>query len=211
MTPYNLFEQIRTATYKTSGDCVDWAIDVCDSEKTIFLLFEPSKQKRDWINNFNFPVKIYKKQQSCLMVARGWGRAYKSCNDEIMEALIKMVKEKPDYQVLISGWSYGGAMSLIAAEEFYFRTRIKPSVITFGAPKPLWGRKTKNYCLSCVRDVKQYAHINDIIPYLPPALFGYKHLVKNKIGKDFSILKLFKPQIFHCSYGDKTLYCEDTK
>lgn len=37
MTPYNLFEQIRTATYKTSGDCVDWTIDVCDSEKTIFL------------------------------------------------------------------------------------------------------------------------------------------------------------------------------
>lgn len=143
------------------------------------------------------------------MVTRRWGQAYKSCNDEIMEALIKIVK-KTDYQVLISGWSYGGAMSLIAAEDFYFRTKIKPSVVTFGAPKPLWGRKTKNYCLSCVRGVWQYAHINDIIPYFPPSLSGYKHLLKNKIGKNFLILKLFKPQIFHCLYSNKNFYGKET-
>lgn len=204
--PYKLFEKIKNANYQTSGDCVDWTIEVDYLEKTITLFFEASKQKRDWINNFNFPVKIYKNQQSCLRVARGWGRAYKSCNDEIMKELIKKVKENPDYEIRICGWSYGGAMSLIAAEDFYFRTKKKPYVITFGAPKPLWGRKTKNYVLSCVNDVKQYAHINDLVPYLPPSLFGYKHLVKNKLGIGFSFFKLFKPQVYHCLYGNKNLY-----
>ena len=206
MEPYELFEKIKKSNYKTSGDCVDWMIGVCHKEKNVYLLFQQSRQKRDWINNFNFPIKIYKNQQSCLKATRGWGRAYKSCNDDIMKELIKKVKENPDYKVIICGWSYGGAMSLLASEDFYFRTKHKPYVITFGAPKPLWGKKTKNYVLSCVKGVRQYAHINDLVPYLPPALFGYKHLVKNKIGKNFSFFKLFKPKIYHCLYGDKNLY-----
>lgn len=77
-----------------------------------------------------------------MWVAKGWADAYKSANDLIMEKLISVLK--PDYNVEICGWSYGGAVALLAAEDFYFRTKIKPDVITFGAPKPLFGNKTKN-------------------------------------------------------------------
>ena len=205
MKPYELFDFIKHCDFITSGDSVDWNVKVDDNEKVIRLVFEESADKRDWVNNFNFPVKLYKKQESCLLAARGWGNAYKSCNDEIMDALILAVNNHSDYEVHIVGWSYGGAMSVIAAEDFYYRTGKKASVYTFGAPKPLWGRKTYKYVLSCVKDVKQYSHVNDCVPLMPP-LLGYKRLSTDKVGKGFSIFKLFNPGVYHCIYGDSTLY-----
>ena len=202
---YNLIKGIKHTEYHTSGDDVQWIILVDSSEKVVRLIFEESAGKRDWQNNLNFPVKIYKKQKSCLKVARGWGDAYKSCNDEIMEELYKAYITKTDYQIDICGWSYGGAMSLLAAEDFYYRTGIKPNVYTFGAPKPLFGSSTKKYVRSCICDIKQYAHVDDCVPLMPP-LIGYTRIVTNYIGGKRNLIELFKPDIYHCIYGNKELY-----
>ena len=208
MKPYELFDLIDSighTEYHTSGDDVQWIILVDDSEKVIRLIFEESAGKRDWINNFNFPVKIYKKQKSCMMVAKGWCEAYKSCNDEIMSSLIQTSTDKPECQVHICGWSYGGAMSLLAAEDFWYRTGIKPCVYTFGAPKPLWGTKTEKYVRSCVDDVKQYSHVDDCVTLMPP-FCGYKRISTDYIGGKRQFIKLFQPQIYHCIYGEPSLY-----
>ena len=208
MKPDELFNYIKSIPHDhfiTSGDNVQWIIKTDTKEKVIRLIFEESADKADWKNNFNFPVKIYKKQESCMLVARGWGNAYKSCNDVIITALCRTVSLIPDYDVHICGWSFGGAMSLLAAEDFYYRTGKKASVFTYGAPKPLWGCKTKKYVRSCVHVVKQWTHINDCVPLMPP-LPGYTRIATDKIGKDFCILKLFQPNIYHQIYGDSTLY-----
>lgn len=96
-------------------------------------------------------------------------------------------------------------MSVLAAEDFHYRTHIKPYVITFGAPKPLWGRKTWEYVKSCVSDAWQYAHVNDVVPLCVP-LPGYRMIHKDKIGSGFCIFKLFRGDIYHCIYGDESLY-----
>ena len=205
MKPNELYEEIKRTQYTKSGDDVDWAVKVYDDEKTVRLLFEESTTDRDWHNNFDFPVKIYKKQESCMKVARGWGNAWKSCNNLVMDALIRAVQVHKNYRVEICGWSYGGAMSVLAAEDFHYRTHIKPYVITFGAPKPLWGRKTWEYVKSCVSDAWQYAHVNDVVPLCVP-LPGYRMIHKDKIGSGFCIFKLFRGDIYHCIYGDESLY-----
>ena len=127
MKPSELFKLIRDSEYITIGDAVDFVIKVFDDEKTIRLLFEESTSLRDWKNNFNFPIKPYKNQE----------------NDEIMENLINSYKVYPDYRIEICGWSYGGAISLLAAEDFYYRTKIKPDVITFGLQKLCSVKKLK--------------------------------------------------------------------
>jgi hypothetical protein len=207
MKPWELYEEIKKTKYTKSGDSVDWAVKVYPDEKLIRLLFEESTEDRDWRNNFDFPIKPYKQQDNTLWFARGWGNAYKSCNDEIMEKLTKTFYELKDqsYTVEVCGWSYGGAMALLAAEDFCYRTGYLPGVVTFGAPKPLWGRKTKKYVASCLAYCFQYAHVNDFVPVCIP-LPGYRMVNKVKVGKDFCILKYFKTGEYHCSYGDKSLY-----
>ena len=186
--------------WKTAGDDVQYSIFSLDDY--CYLVFQQSGSKRDWINNFNFPVKLYKNQESCLLVARGWGNAYKSCNDEVMKAFISQLHGKTP---VICGWSYGGAMSVIAAEDFNYRARLKPIVITYGAPKPLFTKKCQSYVMSCVKEVRQYSHVNDVVTLLPPFL-GYRRLTTTKIGKGFCILKLFQPEKYHCIYGNKEEY-----
>lgn len=202
MKPAELFKLIKKTKYEKVGDELDYLVQVFDDEKTIRLLFEESTSKRDWQNNLNIPIKPYKNQENTLWVAKGWANAYKSANDLIMQKLISTHKQKPDYNIEICGWSYGGAVALLAAEDFYFRTKIKPDVITFGAPKPLFGNKTKEYVKSCCKNVKQYAHKSDVVSYLP---IGYKQLNRVEVGK-FKLINLFKPETYHCCYGDSSLY-----
>lgn len=206
--PWEVYEMIKTAKYTKSGDDVDWTVIVDENFKHVWLVFEESTTKRDWQNNFKFPVKLYKNQESCIRAASGWGDAWKSCNDLIMNEFIAEVNAHPDFSPAICGWSYGGAMALLAAEDFHYRTGKKPAVVTFGAPKPLWGRKTKKYVKSCCGFTAQYEHVNDVVQFMPP-LIGYTRIDTDKCGSGFCVAKLFDAEKYHCLYGDKNIYEEE--
>ena len=210
MFVWNLFKLIKntdkTFTYNDTGDSVNWIVIVDDSEKKVRLLFEESNGKRDWLNNLAFPVKPYKKQQNTLWVAHGWCNAYKSCNDEIQNSFVSTLNKYKDYTPVITGWSYGGAMAVLAAEDFYFRTKIKPVLITFGAPKPIFGKKSKEHIKNCCSIMKQYANVNDLVCCLPP-FPGYKHINKVKVGnRKWNLIEWFKPKKYHTIYDDESIY-----
>lgn len=205
--PEEYFSVLINQVYQKAGMDVDYAIRVDEQEKTICLLFQGSSSETDWKNNFRFPKKPYKQAEKTLYYAGGWCDAWKSCNDQIMKELIKLYVICSDWKVLILGYSYGGAMALLAAEDFYFRTHIKPSVITFGAPKPLWGKKTAEYVRGCCNYVKQYANVNDVVTYCPP-IPGYHRIRTDKVGKPFKLKNLFNPWQYHQMYGEAELYDE---
>lgn len=208
MKAHELYELINSTKYTKSGLDVDWTNIINVTEKTIYLLFAPSNSKLDWINNFRFPFKLYKKQESKMLVAKGWGNAWKSCNDIVVGTTLKLCDANPDYKLIVSGYSFGGAIALLAAEDIAYRSNnsIKPDVITFGAPKPLFGKRSAKYVEQCCNSVIQFSHACDIITYLPPFI-GYRHVDKYVIGT-FNFFNLFKPNIYHTSYGDETLYKE---
>lgn len=209
MTPWDLFKIIKNTKheeYREAGDHVNWIVRVDHDEKAVRLYFEESHGKRDWLNNLAFPVKPYKKQVNTLWVAHGWCNAYKSCNNEIQNDFIQNVNKYPEYQAEICGWSYGGAMAVLASEDFYFRTKIKPIVTTFGAPKPIFGKKSWKHIRDCVASINQYADVNDCVTFMPP-FPGYKHIRKLKVGKrKFNLIEWFKPKIYHTTYDEKDVY-----
>lgn len=207
MKPWKLFKELCDSEYINSGADVDWAVKVYDDEKTVRLLFQGSDEVLDWFNNFNFPIKPYKKQKNTMWVASGWANAYKSCNDKIMDAFISKVNEYKDknYKIEICGYSYGGAMAGIAAEDFNFRTNQKAAVITFGSPKAFFGKKTLAYVKGCVESATQYAHNNDLVTKCIP-LYGYRMIHKNPVGEKFNFFKMFNVNKYHAIYGDKSLY-----
>lgn len=201
MQPWDLFKLIQDTEYDTAGDDIDYKVIVKDGRAV--LLFQESTTKRDWINNFNFPRKLYKDQDRWLLIHRGYGNAWRSANDKIMAEFIK-TSEAVGGVPLIAGWSFGGAMALLAAEDFNYRTGSRPDVITFGAPKvagDLWTQETIYEC----GNFAQYADRNDVVPLCPPFPW-FHHIQKIKVDKRGCITCLFHPEIYHYKYSDLTIY-----
>ena len=169
---------------------------------TLYLYFEDSNGTKDWKDNLNFfPVfaKGYKKYKSHLIVHIGFKKEYHSGNDQIMKELIDKIKKDDIKEVIISGWSNGAAMSTLAAEDLFFRTGIKPTVITFGCPKVCFDKKSAKYIKSCCKDFKEYCNNNDIVTKVPP--IG-RHINKIKVGDKFNLKKLFHPFEYHTNYDN---------
>ena len=202
MKDNELYKLIINTSYTKVGIDVDYAI--LKKEDATYLLFQETTTKIDWKINFQFWAKPYKNQKNPMLIHRGYVKAWKSCNDEIMNTTIKAVAENNHKPLIIAGWSYGGAMAILAMEDYFFRTGLKPQVITFGGPKiiaPLAFR-TKRYLKSCMDTKgKFYCHRSDIVPMIPPF---YQALNKKKLGK--CNLKLFFTGRGHCVYGDGNLY-----
>lgn len=167
-------------------------------EKAVYLIFQESDSDIDWKNNYDFWVTVYKNQQNPLKAHRGFVKAWKSGNDEVMADFISACNENPTFQPYIIGWSHGGAISQLAVEDFYFRTKKKAIVYTFGSPNVWVGKKSVEYVRSCCLLVKQYAQHNDIVASVPPF---YHQLNKVKVGTKFGLLKfLFCVDWYHTTY-----------
>lgn len=199
MKPCEIFSEIIREPWNTSGDDVQWRTIIASGRPV--LAFQGSRSGRDWINNFSFAVKPYKNQVGEFRVHKGYARAWKSCNDDVMEnftALCRLVEARP----IITGHSYGGAIAVLAAEDFHFRTGISPEVVTFGAPKVLWGKASVRHLLDCA-DFACYAQRNDVVPLLPP-IPGYSHCDRTLIGKRFNFFRLFNVGN-HQKYGNESI------
>lgn len=205
MTDSELFLTIKNCdNYKTVGDDVQYCILRNPIEKKVYLMFQETRSDYDWKVNLDFPCKPYKHQDKFYLVHRGYAKAWKSCNDIVMKDFITAWELDPKYTPIVCGWSYGGAMSQMAAEDFYYRTKHKPDVITFGSPKILYFYRTKKHFRNSCNEVKQYAQINDFVTWCIP--FPFVHFIKKvKCGDKFNLIKLIKETAYnHCNY-DKVI------
>lgn len=206
MTPGKLFELIEDIEYHTSGLSVDWNVLVDEVDKTIRLVFQETTSKEDWKTNFSFPAKIYKEQEYIFLVHGGYGKAWKSCNDEVMESFIGATYDHPDYKTEITGWSYGGAMAVIAAEDYKYRTGKKvDELITFGAPKPIFGIISWIHFRKSVAKIKQYCLSYDFVSWLPPFFLRLNTKLVDK-RNCWKLWRVFNIEKYHCSYGNEEYY-----
>lgn len=231
MKLWELFDTLKNKNdWNETGDKVNWSITSMKEENKvkIFLMFQDSNGFRDWVNNLRYFLSIYTKKSyknqksKSLVLHSGFIHAYKSANDVIMKYLLEKIEserknnENSEIEVIITGWSHGGGLSQLAAEDLNFRTRkdiddvnsgIKPKVIVFGSPKVLVFNSTAKYVRSCCSEIVEVSHYNDIITIMPP-LLSYKHISKplKRVGTKLNIIKIFKPSIYHTSYNDKYIY-----
>lgn len=201
MKPNLLFNHIWDIDYNKSGFDLDWKVEVDDIERQVRLLFCPSNSNKDWFINIAGFIPIIKFP---FIYCWGWVSVFDGCKAQIMEEFIRSINEHKDYNVLICGHSYGGTESIIAGIELYKLTKIKPDIITFGAPMQLYFYISKFLAKRCFRSIVQYAHKSDIVTYSPP-IIGLHHVKVKRLGK-FSFKNLFNPYKYHMIYGEEDLY-----
>lgn len=209
----------------TVGAKLDYKIEIDDALKIVRLIFQESNGFLDWVHNFiYFDVRyrdVYSNQVSCIKAHVGFAHLYKSGNDQIMDEFIKIINEHPDYVIEIVGWSQGGAVTQLAAEDLNFRTRTdkdnvdsgkKAHIIAYGSPKVFANdENTMNYIRSCCGSITEIAQHNDMVTYMPP-FNRFCHIDPNfkRTGKATNLFfDWFKPKIYHTSYDDVTLYTEE--
>ena len=217
MKASELYKLIKESKYKKVGSDIDYTIAIgLEDDKTIYLLFEESSSWTDWRHNFAFTARWYKMYSNPKMKCHhGFADAYRSANDIIMQELLEEVAKHPDYKVVIAGWSFGGAMTLLAAEDFNYRTRSdkndvnsgkKATIYTFGGPKVAANEVTAAYITSCVTSFsKQFAHTQDIVTYMPPLWYFHHVLPLIKVGPKLNPIKvfgLFNPFKYHTKYDE---------
>ncbi len=203
MKTSELYKLIKNGTFKKAGSDIDYSIAVgLDNDKTIYLLFKGSTTIIDWKHNFAYTARWYKVYSNPKMKCHhGFADAYRSANDIIMAELLEEVNKHPDYKVVIAGWSFGGAMTLFAAEDFNYRTRSdksdvnsgkKATIYTYGGPKVAADETTAAYIASCVTPFsKQYAHTQDMVTYAPPFWYFRHALPLTKVGPKLNPINVF--------------------
>lgn len=205
MKPWNLYKYQKNLDYNTNIVDYDWNVKVIHEEKTIYVFTQFSTSIIDWIVNFLFFFIPQRRRWYIYFTCLGWQSAFNSCKQQIMNQVLTAMNAFPNYKVVCCGHSYGGAASVLVGIEIFFATAIKPSLVTFGAPKPLFLFFTRCISRLFFKEVKQYAHKSDIVTYMPP-LPGYWNVKVIRIGK-FSLKALFNGDTHDC-YGDESLYRE---
>lgn len=159
----------------------DTQFAIIETKGEIILAFHGSNSDLDWKNNFNFPTTVYRSAKVRFYAHRGFVTAWRAIRHQFLELMETqwLPKGKP---ITIIGHSYGGAIAILCAEDFWFNfksERDKLRLVTFGAPRVIsWFRFNRVKHRWQTLDTTSYTNNLDIVTGLPPWLFGYRHVVR---------------------------------
>jgi len=202
--------RISRKTFLEIGKSLNYYITSDDSEKIIYLVFEDTHSFWDAIHDIAFVKKTYEHGSNKIVAHGGFVKVWKSGNDQVMKELFEQLKKNPDYEIVFVGWSMGGAIAHLAAEEFNFLTRTDESnpdtgrkvvLITYGCPNLLCGKNVREYFERCVKAAYNFANVKDPFAKLPPVAWNYFVIRRIEVGQDYKGKK--HP---HLSYGQKDIY-----
>ena len=181
MTLFDLFQKCISVPYENAGVSASYAFKRVGG--TLFVFFQGSDGKNDWLRNFNFPAKPYKRMGKTVWFAhRGFLKTWKEIEPKLAPELLDKSVDK----IVISGYSHGGALAMLCHEyAWYHRADLRARLETyaFGAPRVFWGVKT-NELKKRWNTFTLVRNLNDFITHLPPSFLGFSHMGRLlKIGQ----------------------------
>ncbi|KAI8935522.1 hypothetical protein NX059_008092 [Plenodomus lindquistii] len=144
------------------------------TNKLIVISFRGSRSIRNWITNLVFPVVPTTLCANCSGSAGFWG-SWLEAQSNVLAAVTQARAQYPDYKIVATGHSLGGALASLAAGELRNKG-LTVDLYTYGAPKI--GLEGLSRFLTSTTNGATYrvTHKNDPVPKLPPALLGYRHI-----------------------------------
>lgn len=142
-----------------------------------------NKRKKGWKKYF-----IFNKNCKGCTIHSGFYEGAKEIYENLFDNLIKLSNDYPDYKLVVTGHSLGGAISPIIANELIFFGK-HTTLISFGSPKignkqftnwmnQIWNTDSHLKNIDNVNYNDAYlrvTHKNDPVPYLPTRQMNYNH------------------------------------
>lgn len=180
----------------------NWQVWVEDN--ILKVRFEGTKSFKDVLVDFCFlssRVKAF--DGATWKVHKGFKDAYYSVRNKVLDKAYSLM-EGHDYEILVEGHSLGGAMAIIAAEDFSWHFNKKVTLATWGAPRPIVNKKGLNIVKECItEDSYNFEYSSDTVPLLP--WFYKKNPKVVHLGKKWNLFKAFSLLKWHTGYN-KTDY-----
>lgn len=177
-----LYNVNHNVPYITVGEGVDYCF--IQENRTLYIYFEPSDEQIDWKHNFIFAKRPYKDMKILYKVHRGFLKCWKTIEDIVIDR----IADKNINEIVIIGYSHGGALSMLCHECCWFhRPDIKNNIwgIGFDSPRVYAGLWVKKALKSRWQQYMTIRNHTDLVTHMPPKLFGYSHVGKLvKIGKN---------------------------
>ncbi|KAI8895542.1 Alpha/Beta hydrolase protein [Globomyces pollinis-pini] len=138
--------------------------------KNFFYDFQSIKTYPEWLNTDTNVVP------ENVQIHLGFQKIYRSFQDDFMVPFIEILKSVKYKQIIFTGHSLGGALSVLASIDIGLRHPIlKPQlkVITFGQSRI--GNQAYVDWMKTRLNLERVIAYGDVVPLLPPEWQGYRH------------------------------------
>lgn len=172
---YEKFKRCTSIKYTHVENHGSYAVRWEDNK--MYLYFQKSNGKVDWLNNFRFlaiPTKPYKDMDKgeVWFCHRGFMKVWKSIEPYIKDDIL----DPGITEIEVVGYSHGAALAQLCYEYIkYNRPDVVVSGYGFGAPRVFWGIATE----AVKKRFEGFLVVrngHDAVTHLPPAIFGYWHI-----------------------------------
>ena len=195
----SLFERCLNANYIHTIKGSDYAMEI--DGNTLYLLFECSDGKEDWISNFAFPAKPYKQMEVEWRCHGGFLEVWKDVRDDIESYVAEALTSHPEItHIMCVGYSHGAAVAVLATEdmEYLYGDKYIVHGVGFGAPRVLFG----NVPAAVKKRLKRFLtvrNVPDIVTHVPPLFLGFRNAgAMLKIGNlwEYNLIDAHRPESY---------------
>jgi hypothetical protein len=174
-----LFNATQKGPWQKAGEDCDYRVIPNWLPGVHVLSFKGTDSDIDWKDNFAFFPRAYKRMPVPWRAHGGFLRAWKAASDQIMLDVLEVLEIFPG-QVVVTGYSHGGAIAHFAYEDLFYLGHDVLGVV-FGSPRVLWlPRKSIRARFARFLRVATYG---DIVARVAPVCFGFVHVGgKKRIG-----------------------------
>jgi len=208
MHPSELFKRIhRRDNYRHIGRELSYKLFPVFEEKIIYVLFQGSNGMSDWLHNFLAIPKRMEPYADCgWFVHAGFARVWRSGNDTIMQELRMFIKMFPDFKVIFGGFSHGGPLAMLAAQNWNHLTGQRCDCVIFGSPKLAWGADAQRV-LSNAMNLTNWINPADAVTAVPLHRWGFRHVREDLVNvRRIPVLSKLRISKHHQIYSDPRIY-----
>eukprot|EP00756_Hemistasia_phaeocysticola_P057362 Hpha_TRINITY_DN33983_c0_g1::TRINITY_DN33983_c0_g1_i1::g.69420::m.69420 len=160
---------------------------------------------QNWVTNFNFiPSTIPWMNDDDIKTHVGFYQAYNQLRDDVLSGFDQARTACPTCIVHVVGHSLGGAQATVCVTDLVMSRSVTPDgVYTFGSPR-VGNQKFVDWWVSKNINTVRYVDGNDLVPHVPPAELGFRHVTREAWERGAWVLGSWVPanEAIFCDGGE---------
>jgi hypothetical protein len=172
-------------------------IGVDDELKSVVVVFRGTSNVQNWLTDVGIFSEAYSEDPKCknCRVHPGFYNSYvKLVKKGLLEAIQEASNANPEYGIIFTGHSLGGAVANVAAVSYRRQfPKATVSLYTYGQPR-VGNSHYADYLDQQLPANFRVVHQKDIVPHKPTYFIGYRHSgteiwYKDGMAGDYSVCK----------------------